>query len=213
LSCVTAESTIQLLLVDDHPIVRLGLTALLSIQGGIAVVGSASSGREALDMLKTHEVDIVLIDLRMAGLSGIDTLHQIRSSAPSVRSIVLSSFEFDEEIYAAVKAGAQGYIPKEAPPEEIMRAIRAVRAGKQAFPRRIAERLAGKQMTAGLSGREREVLELVAKGLTNKEVASTLDISQFTVRNHLNHITEKLEVSDRTEAIFVALQTGLITLG
>ncbi|GGH06593.1 response regulator [Silvibacterium dinghuense] len=206
------KKQIRLLLVDDHPIVRFGLSALLGMQEDFAVVAAASSGREALDILRQKTIDIVLVDLRMPGFSGIDTLEQIRTQAPRVQAIVLSSFEFDEEIYAAVKAGARGYLLKESPPEEIMSAIRSVFAGRQAFPERIAKRLSESRMTAGLSAREREVLELVAKGLTNKEVANTLQISQFTVRNHLNHITEKLEASDRTEAIFIAIHTGLITL-
>lgn len=203
---------IKLLIIDDHPIVRFGLTALLSLHEDIEVVGTAGSGPEALDFLAKHEINIVLVDLRMPGLSGVETLQRMREVAPNARPIVLSSFEFDEEIYTAVKAGAQGFLHKEVGAEEILAALRAVHRGQQAFPRRIAERLANDRMTAGLSPREREVLELVAKGLTNKEVAHTLQISQFTVRNHLNHITEKLEVSDRTEAIFVAIQTGLITL-
>jgi RNA polymerase sigma factor (sigma-70 family) len=203
---------IRLLIVDDHPIVRFGLTALLSLHCDIEMAGTAESGRAALDLLRNTPVDIVLIDLRMPGFSGIETLERIREIAPAVRSIVLSSFELDEEIYAAVKAGAKGYLHKEAPAEEILKAIRSVHAGRRAFPRRIAERLSNESMTAGLSPREREVLQLVAKGLTNKEVANTLNISQFTVRNHLNHITEKLEVTDRTEAIFVAIQTGLIAV-
>jgi two-component system NarL family response regulator len=203
---------IRLLMIDDHPIVRFGLNALLGLQDNIEVIGAVGSGEAALEILKESQVDIVLVDLRMPGESGIETLQSLRQVAPHVRSIVLSSFEYDEEIYAAIKAGAQGYVHKEAPAEDIMNAIRAVYAGNQAFPRRIAERMSSHQMTARISPRELEVLELVAKGLTNKEVATALGLSQFTVRNHLKQITEKLQVSDRTEAIFVALQTGVITL-
>jgi len=207
-----ATEKIRLLIIDDHPIVRFGLTALLSLQDDFEIVGTAESGQGALELLKTLAVDIILVDLRMPGFSGIQTLEKIRTVAPKSRSIVLSSFEYDEEIYSAVKAGAEGYLHKETPADEIITAIRSVHNGRQEFPRRIAERLNGDRMTAGLSPRERQVLELVAKGLTNKEVATTLQISQFTVRNHLNHITEKLEVSDRTEAIFMAIQTGIITI-
>ena len=203
---------IRLMIIDDHPIVRLGLSALLSVQDDIEIVGTAEGGREAMELLQKVPADILLLDLRMPGLSGIQTLEKLKAIAPNTRPIILSSFEYDEEIHAAVKAGAQGYLHKEAPADEILNAIRAVHGGNQAFPRRIAERLSSDRMTAGLSHREREVLELVAKGLTNKEVANTLQISQFTVRNHLNHITEKLEVSDRTEAIFMAIQTGIITV-
>lgn len=204
--------TIRIFIIDDHPIVRFGLSALLGMQDNIAVVGTAGDGLTALDMIRETPVDIALVDLRMAELSGIETLRRLAAEAPTVRAIVLSSFELDEEIYAAVKAGARGYVHKESSAEEILKAIQSVYAGKQAFPRRIAEKLSHSQMSAGLSEREREVLELVARGLTNKEVATTLGLSQFTVRNHLNHITEKLDVSDRTEAIIVALQAGIITL-
>jgi len=211
-SPAAVQGKIRLLIVDDHPIVRFGLTALLSVQDDIEIVGTAQGGREAMQLLRKVPADIILLDLRMPGFSGIQTLEKLHTVAPNARPIILSSFECDEEIHAAVKAGAQGYLHKEAPAEEIVCAIRSVRAGHQAFPRRITERLSNDRMTAGLSPRERQVLELVAKGLTNKEVANTLQISQFTVRNHLNHITEKLDVSDRTEAIFIAIQTGIITI-
>jgi DNA-binding NarL/FixJ family response regulator len=208
----TFPRKIRLLLVDDHPVVRFGLSALLGLQTDMEVTGTADGGLTALAFLEHTPIDVILLDLRMPDLSGIETLKRIREIAPRTRSIILSSFEYDEEINAAVKAGVQGFVHKQAPAEDILRAIRAVHAGKQAFPRRIAERIANNGMTAGLSTREREILELVAKGLTNKEVAGALGISQFTVRNHLNHITDKLEVCDRTEAIFIAMQTGLITL-
>jgi len=207
-----AHMKIRVLMVDDHPIVRFGLSAFLGLQEDIEVVGAAASGHEALFILKNAAVDIVLIDLRMPGLSGIETLEKIKTIAPNTRPIVLSSFEYDEEIFAAVKAGAKGYLHKDAPADDIVDAIRRVHEGKQVFPRRIANRLLNQRMSAGLSVREKEILELVAKGLTNREVAGTLGLSQFTVRNHLMHIMEELDVSDRTEAIFVAIQTGLITL-
>lgn len=203
---------IRVLMVDDHPIVRLGLAAFLGLQDDIEVVGAAASGNEALSILKRTPVDIILIDLRMPGLSGIETLEKITAIVPIARSIVLSSFEYDEEIYAAVKAGAKGYLLKDGPADAIIDAIRLVHRGKQAFPRRIADSLSNRDLSAGLSIREKDVLALVAKGLTNKEVAGTLGLSQFTVRNHLMHIMEKLEATDRTEAIFIAIQTGLITL-
>jgi DNA-binding NarL/FixJ family response regulator len=206
------QNKIRLLIVDDHPIVRFGLTALLDIQDDIEIAGTVEGGWDAIRLLEKIQVDLILLDFRMPGFSGIQTLEKLQTVAPNTRAIILSSFECDEEIYAAVKAGAQGYLHKDAPADEIVRAIRSVRGGQQAFPRRIMERLSSDEMTAGLSHRERQVLELVAKGLTNKEVANTLQISQFTVRNHLNHITQKLDVSDRTEAIFIAIQNGIITV-
>lgn len=201
---------IRLLIVDDHPIVRFGLKALLDMQDDFEVVGAAGSGQEALSFLKKEPVDVILVDLRMQRMSGIEILKKIKEDTPQSRSIVLSSFEYDEEIYDAIKAGAQGYIHKESRSEDILNAIRTVYGGERAFPRRIVERLSSNQLTAGLSPRERAILELVSRGFTNKEVAKTLKLSQFTIRNHMNRITEKLEVSDRTEAIFVAIQTGII---
>lgn len=199
------------MIVDDHPIVRLGMNALLSTQTDFEVMGLAESGGVALDMLRNCPIDIILLDLRMQGLSGSETLKRIGETGSKVRTIVISSFEYDEEIYAAVKAGAQGFVHKEAAAEDILHAIRSVASGRQSFPKHITERLSSDQMSAGLSERQIEVLQLVARGLTNKEVAKTLNLSQFTVRNHLNHITQKLEATDRTEAIFIALQIGLIS--
>lgn len=204
------DRKLRVMIVDDHLIVRLGLSALLTTQVGFDVIALAESGRAALALLQEHPVDVVLLDLRMPGLSGIETLERMNDSMRAC-TIVISSHEYDEEIYAAVKAGAQGFVHKEAEAAEIFSAVRAVARCKQAFPARIRERLAPNQMTAGLSPREIEVLQLVALGLTNKEVGRTLNISQFTVRNHLNHITQKLDASDRTEAIFIAMQTGLIS--
>jgi DNA-binding NarL/FixJ family response regulator len=207
-----ASRKIRLLIVDDHLVVRIGLKALLSAQEDIDVIAMADSGEAALGLLKSHEVDLVLLDLRMPHLSGVETLRRIREIVPELRIVVVSSYEYDEEIYAAVQAGALGFVHKEADAQEILWAIRSVFAGRQAFPAHVLKKLSEGHMTAGLSGRELEVLQLVARGLTNKDVARTLNLSQFTVRNHLNHITQKLEATDRTEAIYIALHTGLISL-
>jgi DNA-binding NarL/FixJ family response regulator len=211
-SIVESNAKIRLLLVDDHPIVRFGLSAVLGLQEDITVVGMAEGGSAALALLGTTPVDVILLDLRMPGLSGVDTLKRIREVAPRVRSIVLSSYECNEEIFSAVSAGAQGYIHKQASAEAIVQAVRRVYRGKQAFPNRIASLLASKRLTVGLSARELEILEMVAKGLTNKEIARTLAISQFTVRNHLKNISMKLDVRDRTEAVVTAIHAGIITV-
>jgi DNA-binding NarL/FixJ family response regulator len=202
---------IRLMVVDDHPVVRLGLNALLSTQEDFIVVGLAEHGEAALEVLRRQAIDVILLDLRMPGLSGNETLRRINEEATGAKTIVVSSFEYDEEIYASVRAGARGFVHKEASSEEILAAIRTIARGGRAFPKRIADRLADDQMTAGVSPREIEILQLVSKGLTNKEIGKVLNLSQFTVRNHLNHITQKLEASDRTEAIFIALQSGLIS--
>jgi two-component system, NarL family, response regulator len=201
---------IRILIVDDHPVVLAGLTSMLGTQAGIEVAGSASSGEEALEMLQTKPADLLLLDLRMPGMSGIETLHAMKRAKISVRVIILTSFETDEDIYRAVQAGAQGYLLKGAPQSDMIDAIRAVHSGKRYFPRQIAARLAERMMRTNLTSRELEVLRMLATGLTNKQIASALDISDNTVRNHVNSIIEKLEVCDRTEAATTAIHRGII---
>lgn len=204
------EQRVRILIVDDHPVVLAGLTSMLGTQAGIEVVGAASSGEEALELLRTHPVDLVLLDLRMPGMNGVDTLHAINRAQISARTIILTSYETDEDIYRAVQAGAQGYLLKDAPQASMLEAIWTVHSGKRFLPRHIAERLAERMMRASLTARELEVLEMLSRGLTNKEIGAALDISGNTVRNHVNSIIAKLEVSDRTEAATVAIHNGLI---
>ncbi len=201
---------IRILIVDDHPVVLAGLTSMLGTQSGIRALGSASSGEDALEILKREPADLLLLDLRMPGMNGIDTLHALERNKISVRVIILTSFETDEDIYRAVQAGAQGYLLKDAPQADMLDAIRTVHAGKRYFPRHIAARLAERMVRTNLTAREHEVLQMLARGLTNKEIGSALDISGNTVRNHVNSIIEKLEVSDRTEAATTAIHRGLI---
>jgi DNA-binding NarL/FixJ family response regulator len=206
------DTPIRILIVDDHPVVLAGLTSMLGTQAGMEVVGSASSGEEALEMLRAKSADLLLLDLRMPGMSGIDTLHALKRAKISARAIILTSYETDEDIYRAVQAGAQGYLLKDAPQSDMIEAIRAVHGGKRYFPRHIAARLAERMMRTDLTSRELEVLHMLARGLTNKEIGSALCISGNTVRNHVNSIIEKLEVSDRTEAATTAIHRGLIEL-
>jgi two-component system, NarL family, response regulator len=204
------DTPIRILIVDDHPVVVAGLASMLGTQAGMAVAGSASSGEEALELLRTTTADVVLLDLRMPGMNGIDTLHALRRSKANTRAIILTSFETDEDIYRAVQAGAQGYLLKDSRQAEMVEAIRAVHSGKRYFPRDIAARLAERMMRTELTPREVEVLKMLARGLTNKEIGSALKISGNTVRNHVNSIIEKLEVSDRTEAATTAILRGII---
>jgi DNA-binding NarL/FixJ family response regulator len=204
------NAPIRILIVDDHPVVLAGLTSMLGTQPGMEVAGSASSGEEALEMLRSKPADLLLLDLRMPGMNGIDTLLALKRAKIAVRVIILTSFETDEDVYRAVQAGAQGYLLKDAPQSDMMDAIRAVHAGKRYFPRHIAARLAERMMRTNLTARELEVLQMLARGLTNKEIGSVLDISGNTVRNHVNSIIEKLEVSDRTEAATTAIHRGII---
>jgi DNA-binding NarL/FixJ family response regulator len=204
------NTPIRILIVDDHPVVLAGLTSMLGTQAGLEVTGSASSGEEALEMLQSKPADLLLLDLRMPGMNGIDILHALKRAKINVRVIILTSFETDEDIYRAVQAGAQGYLLKDAPQSDMIDAIKAVHAGKRYFPRHIAARLAERMMRTNLTARELEVLKMLARGLTNKQIGSALDISDNTVRNHVNSIIEKLEVSDRTEAATTAIHRGII---
>ena len=204
------SAPIRILIVDDHPVVLAGLTSMLGTQAGMEVAGFASSGEEALEILRSKPVDLLLLDLRMPGMNGIDTLHAMKRSKISVRVIILTSFETDEDIYRAVQAGAQGYLLKDAPQSDMIDAIRSVHSGKRYFPQQIAARLAERMMRTNLTARELEVLKMLATGLTNKQIGCALNISDNTVRNHVNSIIEKLEVCDRTEAATTAIHRGII---
>lgn len=206
------DKPICILIVDDHPVVVAGLTSMLSTQPGLKVLGSATSGEEALESLRAKPADLLLLDLRMPGMSGVDTLLALKREKINTRVIVLSSHETDEDVYRAVRAGAQAYLLKNSKQSEMVEAIRTVYQGKRYFPPHIAARLTERMMRTDLTARESEVLHMLARGLTNKEIGSALDISGNTVRNHVNSIIEKLEVADRTEAVAVAIQRGLIEL-
>lgn len=206
------QKAIRILIVDDHPVVQAGLTSMLRTHAEIEVVGSASNGNEALAMVRQLVPDVLLLDLRMSGMSGIDVLHALRQMKSTARAIILTSFETDENIYRAFQEGAQGYLLKDTSQAQMLEAIAAVHAGRRYIPREIATRLAERMMRSSLTARESDILEMLAKGLTNKQIASALTISDNTVRNHVNSIMEKLEVSDRTEAVTVGLQQGIIQL-
>jgi DNA-binding NarL/FixJ family response regulator len=205
-----SSTPIRILIVDDHPVVQAGLTSMLNTNDGIEVVGSASGGVEALRMLAERKPDILLLDLRMPGMNGIDTLLAMQKMKSPARAIVLTSFETDENIYRAVQAGAQGYLLKDTPQEQMLEAIMSVHAGKRFIPKEIAARLADRMLRSNLTARELEILGMLAKGLTNKQIGCALAISENTVRNHLKCVMSKLEVSDRTEAVAVAIQQGVI---
>lgn len=209
----TEAPAIRILIVDDHLVVREGLATLLGKERTFAVCGEVESGARALEFLDHNDVDVVLLDLRMPKESGLEVLPRIlsRSHPPSV--LILSSFEYEEEIYRAAKAGARGYLTKDATRAHLVAAIQGVAAGELHFPQAIAAQIADRESRVGLSPRELDILGLLSKGLTNKEIGNTLHISQFTVRNHVIHILEKLEASDRTEAVSIAMHLGVLGLG
>jgi two-component system NarL family response regulator len=205
-----SRGPIRVLIVDDHPVVRAGLASLLRRQVGVKLSGAAHSGEEAMELLQRAGVDVILLDLRMPTINGIDLLNLLKATANPPRAIILSSYELEEEIYKAIKAGARGYLSKNAPREEIVAAIEVVAGGGTYFPERIAQWMAEREGRSSLSTREIEILEMVSRGLTNKEIAGVLQISHYTVRNHINHISAKLQVADRTEAATLALRQGII---
>jgi two-component system NarL family response regulator len=203
-------SSIRILLVDDHPVVRAGLASMLSTIPGLAVCGAASTAEEALQLIDSEQPDVLLLDLRMPGMNGIELLKVIRAKPFPPKSVVLTSYESDEEIYRAIEAGAQGYLLKSTPQAEIVGAIQAVHAGRHYIPPRIAARLAERMVRSALTQRELEILEMVVRGLTNKQIGNALQISENTARNHINSIIRKLDVSGRTEAATAAIQQGLV---
>lgn len=206
------EGLIRVLIVDDHPVVRAGLASMLGTQAELDLIGSAQSGEDALRLTEEREPDVILLDLRMPAMSGVETLQALKATGRTARVIILTNYETDEDIYRAVQAGAQGYLLKDTSLREMLDAIRTVHAGKRYIPRHIASRLAERMVRTDLTARELEILKLLARGPTNKQIGHTLGISDNTVRNHVLKIMEKLEVSDRTEAATTAIQRGLISI-
>ena len=206
-----SSDLIRILIVDDHPVVCSGLTSMLSLHEGLEVVGSAASGEEALAMIQHDRPALMLLDLRMPGMDGIGVLNALRQMDRAPRVVVLTSFEKEEDIYRAIRAGAQGYLLKDTSEAEMIAAIFAVSEGKRYIPRHIAARLADRMLRSDLTARELQTLELLAQGSTNKQIAESLNISDHTVRHHVNNIMEKLHVSDRTEAVATALRSGVLS--
>lgn len=211
---------IKILIADDHPVVREGLSAMLSKEQDIQVVGEAGNGAEAINKAKELQPDIVLMDLRMPEVDGVEAMRQIGTENPDIKFIVLTTYDNDEYIFKGIEAGARAYLLKDAPREELFKAIRAVYRGESliqpAIAGKVLERFAELSRQArvpdALSERELEVLRLMAKGAANKEIAAGLYISESTVKTHIQSIFQKLGVSDRTEAVTRAIRQGIIRL-
>ncbi|MGA2205906.1 MAG: response regulator transcription factor [Terracidiphilus sp.] len=208
---MSAES-IRVLIVEDHNVVRQGLAALLNVAGGLEVVGEAADGVEAIAQFRKLQPDITLVDLRLPRMSGVDVIERIRMETPQARFIVLTTYDGDEDIYRALKAGARAYLLKGMTSEDLIRTIRAVHAGKSHIPPAIAERLAERMGAQELTPREFDVLEQIVHGKSNKEIAAELEVSEATVKTHINSLLGKLGVTDRTQATTAAIQRGIVPL-
>jgi DNA-binding NarL/FixJ family response regulator len=209
--------TIRVLIVDDHPIVRDGLAAILGTQPDLEVAGHASNGQEALRHMAAASPDVVLMDLQMPQMDGVKATAAIKDAYPDVRVLVLTTYATDADITSAIAAGAEGYVLKQASRDELCDAIRTVAAGgshlSAAVASKVLDRMRGNQAEGGLSSREIEVLTALARGRSNKQISQALNISQATVKTHLLHIYTKLNVTDRTAAVTSALERGIIRLG
>jgi len=208
---VTAES-IRVLVVEDHNVVRQGLVALLNVAEGMEVVAEAADGVEAITQFRKHHPDVTLMDLRLPRMSGVDAIERIRMETPQARFIVLTTYDGDEDIYRALKAGAKAYLLKGMTSEDLIRTIHTVHAGKSHIPAAIAERLAERMGAQDLTPREFDVLEQIVHGKSNREIAAELEVSEATVKTHINSLLSKLGVSDRTQAATAAIQRGIIPL-
>ena len=208
-------TTIRILLVDDHPVVREGLAGLLAGQADFEVVGLAADGTTAVQLHESLQPDVTLMDLRMPGLDGVGAIEAIKEKRPSAHILVLTTYDSDADIVRAVEAGATGYLLKDTPREELFRAIRATARGESVLTPAVASRLMTRMRAPAeenLSPREIDVLQLVARGNGNREIGKQLHISTATVKTHLIHIFDKLGVNDRTAAVTVALEKGIISL-
>jgi len=206
---VSAE-TIRVLVVEDHAVVRQGLVALLNVVDGLEVVGEAADGLEAIAQFRRQRPAVTLIDLRLQKMSGVEVIQRLRSEDPQARFIVLTTYDGDEDIYRALKAGAKAYLLKGMTTKDLVAAIRAVHEGKSHIPPVIAERLAERLGTEDLTQRELAVLEQIVDGKSNKEIGVELDISEATVKTHINSLLSKLGVSDRTQAATAAIRRGIV---
>jgi DNA-binding NarL/FixJ family response regulator len=209
---MTAPKKIRILVADDHFVVRMGLIALVNTEDDLEVIGEASDGKQAVELFEKLQPDLVLMDLRMPVKDGIAATTEIFRKHPHARVLMLTTYDGDTDIHRAIQSGAQGYVLKNATGIELIPALRAVAAGQKWIPKEISARLASRKMFEELTARELEVLQKIAKGLANKEVADALKISEHTVKDHLKHILGKLHVADRTEAVTAALQRGIIHL-
>lgn len=205
-------NAIRVFTVDDHPLLREGIGAIISSQPDMLLVGQAANGREAIQKFRDEQPDVTLLDLRLPDMSGIDALISIRAGFPEARVVMLTTFEGDVEIQRSLQAGARAYILKTTPPKELLEVIRQVHLGKKRIPSEVAAQLAEHLSDDALTPREVDVLRHLAGGNRNRDIAERLVISEETVKVHVKHVMEKLGASDRTQAVAIAVRRGIIQL-
>ena len=206
------EAKLRILVADDHFVVRMGVIAIINNEPDMEVVAEAANGVQAIELFKEHKPDLILLDSRMPLKNGVQVAKELHSQTGGVRILMLTAFDGDEDIHMALSAGAQGYVLKSSTGEQLVPALRAVAAGKKWIPEEVADRLAGRTKFEPLTPRELEVLHELSKGLANKQIADVMNISMHTTKGYLKNILTKLHVADRTEAVTVAIQRGLIHL-
>lgn len=206
------STPIRILVADDHTAVRDGLASILNAQPDLTVVAEAGTGRQAIEQFKVSKPDVLIIDLRMPDGDGIQTIKDLIAIDPSAKALVLTTYDTEEDIFNALEAGARGYILKDTTREEIIDAVRQIQAGNRFLPPSIASRLADRVMRPSLSPRELDVLRLVSRGRTNKEIAVAMFVTEETIKSHMKGLFQKLGVHDRAEAVGTAVQRGLLRL-
>lgn len=209
---MSKQNPIRILVVDDHFVVRMGVSTLINAQDDMTVIGEAANGKQGVEAFRLNRPDVTLMDLRMPEMNGVDAIVAIRGEYPDARIIVLSTYDGDEDIYRAFQAGARAYLLKDMHHDALINAIRVVHQGQRFIPPAIANRLAERMPRSELTARELEVLKLIVKGMSNREIASALHITEGTVKIHVNNLLGKLGVSDRTKAATTALQRGIVYL-
>ena len=206
------KDAIRVLVVEDHNVVRQGLVALLKVASDLEVVGEAADGEQAITQFRKCLPNVTLIDLRMPRLSGVEVIQRIRMETPGARFIVLTTYDGDEDIYRGLRAGARAYLLKDASSEQLLETIRGVHRGRTLIPPEVASRLAARMSIPDLTPREVEVLRLIASGKSNHQIGTELFITESTVKAHVNSILNKLDASDRTQAVTIGLRRGIIHL-
>lgn len=209
---MSTRSPIRVLIADDHFVVRMGLSTLINTQDDMTVVAEAANGKQAAEMFRAHKPDVTLMDLRMPEMNGVEAIVAIRAEEPEARIIVLTTYDGDEDIFRAFQAGARAYLLKDMHHDDLLGALRSVHQGQRFIPPAIANRLAERIPRSELTSRELEVLKLIVKGMSNREIAATLFITEGTVKIHVNNLLGKLGVSDRTKAATTALKRGIVHL-